>query len=101
MIIADPPDHRRLRAGLAKYFTPAAIQRKWEPRVREVVEELLTPLVDGRTDVDLISDFTKIPVVIVAEMLGVPEERHEDFRRWSNAVVSNLRWGREDPRAAG
>jgi cytochrome P450 len=97
MIIADPPDHRRLRAGLAKYFTPSAIERKWEPRVREVVGELLTPLVEGRTDVDLISDFTKIPVVIVAEMLGVPEERHEDFRRWSNAVVSNLRWGREDP----
>jgi len=97
MIIADPPDHRRLRHGLAKYFTPAAIERTWTPRVREVVEELLVPLAQGRDDVDLISDFTKIPVVIVAEMLGVPEERHEDFRRWSNAVVSNLRWGREDP----
>jgi len=97
MIIADPPDHRRLRQGLAKSFTPAAIERNWAPRVRAVVEELLVPLAEGRDDVDLISDFTKIPVVIVAEMLGVPEERHEDFRRWSNAVVSNLRWGREDP----
>ena len=47
--------------------------------MREVVEELLAPLVDGGESVDLIKDFTKIPVVIVAEMLGVPEERHEDF----------------------
>jgi cytochrome P450 len=95
MIIANPPHHKRLRQGLAKYFTPVAIEKRWEPRVREVVEELLSPLVQGRGDVDLISDFTKIPVVIVAEMLGVPEEHHEDFARWSNAIISNLRFGHE------
>jgi cytochrome P450 len=97
MIIADGAEHRRLRQGVSRHFTPTAIARKWEPRVREVVEELLAPLVDGGESVDLIADFTKIPVVIVAEMLGVPEERHEDFRRWSNAVVSNLAFGHERP----
>jgi cytochrome P450 len=97
MIIADGKEHRRLRSGLAKYFTPAAIARNWERRVREVVDELLTPLVEGQESFDLIADFTKIPVVIVAEMLGVPEERHEDFRNWSNIIISNLRFGHENP----
>lgn len=97
MIIADGPDHRRLRRGLARYFTPAVIERTWEPRVREVVEDLLSPLVDRHENVDLIADFTKIPVVIVAELLGVPEERHEDFRRWSSAVVGNMSYGHELP----
>jgi cytochrome P450 len=84
MIIANGKEHRRLRQGLARYFTPAEIARRWEPRVREVVEGML----DGRDVLDL-NDFTKLPVVIVAEMLGVPEEHHEDFRRWSFAVTGN------------
>jgi cytochrome P450 len=45
----------------------------------------------------LIADFTKIPVVIVAEMLGVPEEHHEDFRRWSTTIITNLAFGHETP----
>ncbi len=95
MIVAEGPDHRRLRRGLARYFTTAAIERSWEPRVREVVEELLAPLAEGHTNIDLVADFTKIPAVIVGEMLGVPEERHEDLRRWSSAVVGNLSFGHE------
>jgi cytochrome P450 len=37
-----------------------------------------------------------VPTIIVAEMLGVPEDRHADFRRWSKTIVSNLAWGHED-----
>ena len=97
MIIADGAEHRRLRQGVSRLLHPAAIAARWESRVREVVEELLAPLVGAGETVDLIADFTKIPVVIVAEMLGVPEERHDDFRRWSNAIISNLSFGHETP----
>jgi cytochrome P450 len=97
MIIADGAEHRRLRQGVSRYFTPSAIGKGWESRVREVVEELLAPLVQGDESVDLIADFTKIPVVIVAEMLGVPEEHHEDFRRWSTTIITNLAFGHETP----
>jgi cytochrome P450 len=96
MIVVDAPDHRRLRHGLASYFTPVSIS-KWEARVREVVVRQLAPLVEGRQQVDLIEDFTRIPIVIVAEMLGVPEEHHDDFLRWSNAVTGNVGWGHERP----
>jgi cytochrome P450 len=88
MIIANGAEHRRLRQGLARHFTPAEVARRWGPRVQEVVDDLLTPLIEGRESFDL-EELTKLPVVIVAEMLGVPEEHHEDFRRWSLAVTGN------------
>jgi cytochrome P450 len=96
MIQVDGPEHVRLRRALAPLFTRQATAR-WENRVKEVVDELLAPLVNGDDDFDLIADFTMIPTVIVAEMLGVPKERHEDFRAWSHAIVSNLAYGHEDP----
>jgi cytochrome P450 len=96
MIQVDGPEHVRLRRALAPLFTRQAVAR-WEVRVRQVVDELLTPLTGGQDSFDLIADFTMIPTVIVAEMLGVPEERHQDFRRWSHAITSNLAYGHEDP----
>ncbi len=95
MIIADLQHHRRLRAPLARCFTPTFITH-WEGRIREVVDELLEPLAAGR-EFDLIEDFTRIPIVIVAEMMGVPEDRHDDFLRWSNAVTGNIGYGHEHP----
>ncbi len=95
MIIADGAEHRRLRQGVSRYFTPTVVNKRWEPRVREVVQRQLTPLVDGDGTIDLIGDFTKIPVIIVAELLGIPEERHDDFRRWSHEIISNLKFGHE------
>jgi cytochrome P450 len=98
MIQVDGREHTRLRGCLAPLFTRQATAR-WERRVGEVVDELLTPLVEGREDFDLIADFTMIPTVIVAEMLGVPKDRHEDFRRWSHDIVSNLAFGNESTEA--
>lgn len=94
MITIDGSEHRRLRQPLAPYFTPAELARRWEPRVREVVDELLAPLAERHQSFEL-ADFTRIPVVIVAEMFGVPARHHEDFRRWSNAVVGNVAFGHE------
>ncbi len=95
MISVDGVMHRRLRGCLSPLFTRSSIAH-WENRVRVVVDRLLEPLVQGDDSFDLIGDFTMIPTIIVAEMLGVPEERHGDFRRWSNMIVSNLAWGHED-----
>ena len=95
MITVDGPIHQRLRGGLASLFTRSAVA-KMEQRVEAVVDELLTPL-GASSEFDL-ADFTMIPTVIVAEMLGVPAERHGDFRRWSHEIVSNLAYGHEDER---
>jgi cytochrome P450 len=95
MITVDGPEHRRLRSALAPFFTRSATA-VWERRVREVVDELLAPLA-STSEFDLIADFTVIPTIIVAEMLGVPEERYEDFCRWSHEIASNLSYGNEVP----
>ena len=44
-------------------------------------------------------DFTKVAVIIVGELLGVPEERHEDFRRWSNTSSATSPLGTRNPEA--
>jgi cytochrome P450 len=95
MISTDGAEHHRLRACLTPLFTRRRVDR-WERRVEEVVEQLLAPLAAGDETFDLIADFTMVPTIIVAEMLGVPEERHGDFRRWSNAIVGNLAFGHEN-----
>jgi cytochrome P450 len=94
LITTDGPYQRRLRAALSPRFTRSAIA-KWEQRVTEVVEQLLAPLREGSRSYDMIADFTMIPTVIVADMVGVPPDRYEDFRRWSHEIVSNLAWGAE------
>jgi cytochrome P450 len=94
MITVDGPYHRRLRGALSPLFTRSATA-KWEKRVAEVVEGMLAPLVAGNDSFDLIQDFTLLPTVIVADMLGVPPERYDDFRRWSHEIVTNLSWGFE------
>jgi cytochrome P450 len=94
MIMVDGAEHTRLRQALSPLFTRSAIE-KWERRVGEVVDELLNPLLQRPDGFDLIDEFTMIPTVIVAEMLGVPEDRYDDFRRWSHAITSNLRYGHE------
>jgi cytochrome P450 len=94
MITVDGEYHRRLRNAVAPMFTRTAVAR-WEKRVAEVVDEMLEPLANGASSYDLITDFTMIPTIIVAEMLGVAPERHADLRRWSHEIVSNLAYGSE------
>jgi cytochrome P450 len=96
MITVDGAVHRRLRSALAPLFTRNEVT-KWERRISEVVHELLAPLVAGSDSFDLIADFTTLPTLIVSEMLGVPEERYDDFQRWSHDIVTNLAFGMEDP----
>jgi len=98
MISTDGADHQRLRTCLAPMFTRRTVDR-WQGRVDDVVRQLLAPLAAGDATYDLIADFTMVPTIIVAEMLGVPRERHGDFRRWSSTIVSNLSYGHEDERA--
>lgn len=95
MIAVDGADHKRLRGALAPLFTRGATA-KWEARVTEVVHRLLAPLASGDGSFDLISDFTVLPTLIVSEMLGVPDDRQEDFQRWSHEIVTNLAFGLED-----
>ena len=87
MLDVDPPDHSRLRALVAKAFTPRLIDQMRE-RIRDITEHLLDKVQD-RGRMDLVRDYAlPLPSTIIAEMLGVPAADRHLFHRWSKAVLS-------------
>src|SRR5438876_55793 len=89
MLSVDPPEHTRLRRLVSKAFTPRSVQ-KMRPLIQEIVNELLDGL-DGRTEFDLVSELAwPLPVIVIAEMLGIPRQDRERFKRWSDAMVATL-----------
>ena len=84
MLSLDPPDHRRLRGLVSKAFTPRAVGAL-EPHIRSLMHELL----DGIGDLsgfDLMEVVARpLPVIVIAEMLGVPPEDRPRFRGWSDS----------------
>ncbi len=87
MLFSDPPIHTRLRRLVSRDFTPRRI-RELEPRIREITASLLNN-VAGRGEFELMADLANpLPVMVIAEMLGVPPEQYETFKRWSDTVIS-------------
>ena len=86
MINTDPPRHRQLRSLVTQAFTPRTIARL-APRVTAIVHELLDQ-VAAKGEMDVIDDLSyPLPVLIIAELLGVPAEDRERFRHWSNMIA--------------
>ena len=89
MLGADPPEHTRLRGLVSKAFTPRSVEAM-RPRIQEIVDELLDAAHDDET-FDLIEQLAyPLPVIVIAELLGVPAEHRADFKRWSDDLVATL-----------
>jgi cytochrome P450 len=89
LLFQDPPAHTRLRALVSKAFTPRAVEQL-APRIRRIVDDLLGA-VAGRDRLDLIEAFAEpLPVIVIAEMLGIDPARRHDFKRWSDASALGL-----------
>lgn len=79
IIMMDPPEHDRFRALVSRVFTPRAVTAL-EPMIREVISELLDPLVERQT-FDAVADFSALfPVEIISRMLGVPSSERQQIR---------------------
>jgi cytochrome P450 len=88
MPFSDPPVHTRLRQLIARDFSPRRIA-ELAPRIREVTAQMLDDQA-GNTRFEAMSALAhRLPVTIIAEMLGVPPHHHLNFRRWSDAVASS------------
>jgi cytochrome P450 len=87
---SEPPKHTRLRALVAKAFLRGQIERM-RPSVERIADELLDAALakQARTgSFDLIADYAEpLPVAIIAELLGVPEDRRDNLRTWSQQIV--------------
>ena len=85
MLDLDPPEHTRIRALVSHGFTLRAVAAL-EPRIRDTVDGLMANVQDKKR-FDLIEDLAfPLPVIVIAEMLGVPPEDREQFNEWSNVV---------------
>ena len=83
LLTLDPPDHTRLRALINKAFTRRAVAAL-EPRIRSVLATLLDAI-DDPSAFDLIQAVAQpSPVIVIAEMLGVPPEDRAWFKLWSS-----------------
>src|ERR1700693_4714855 len=89
LVFNDPPYHTRVRRLLAPAFTPRAL-KALQPRVEALIDRLLDGL-EERGRFDLIADFAAaIPVQLIGDMLGVPEDERGPLRQWSLAILGAL-----------
>lgn len=83
----DPPDHTRIRRLVSQAFTPrrvAALRRPVE-RVAEQLLDAIEPL--GRADL-LAAYATPLPITVICDLLGVPEDDRHDFRAWTDSLIT-------------
>jgi hypothetical protein len=82
MLQQDPPDHTRLRGLVVKAFTARRIE-DMRPRIQQIVDQTLDQIIP-QGKMDLIEDYAfRLPVTIICDMLGIPEEHREIFYKGS------------------
>ncbi|MEU0884713.1 cytochrome P450 [Lentzea sp. NPDC005914] len=87
MLNMDAPGHTRLRKLVNKAFTARRIELM-RPRVNEIAAELIAKLNDG-DEVDLLEAFAfPLPITVICELLGIPIDNRDEFREWSNTLLS-------------
>lgn len=88
LIAESGESHAAMRGIVNRGFTPRRISA-WENRARALAAEGVERLRSGQV-FDLVHDLAvPLPVTIIAEMLGVESERMHDFKRWSDAFITN------------
>jgi cytochrome P450 len=89
MLSSDPPEHTRLRGLAGKAFT-SPLAEAMGTRIQHIVDELLDAVqASGR--MDLIHDLAyPLPAIVIAELLGIPAEQLDSFKRWSDDIIATL-----------
>jgi cytochrome P450 len=83
MLVQDPPDHTRLRGLVTKAFTARRVA-DMRPRIRALVDEQLDRVID-KGEMDVMRDLAhRLPVIVICDMLGIPEEHRAPFLASSN-----------------
>jgi len=82
----DPPRHTKLRTLVNRAFTSRAL-KEIEAEINELSRTLAQGIAAG-AEVDIAEAFTiQLPVAVIARMMGIPGERGDDFKRWSDALT--------------
>ena len=81
----DPPQHRKLRTLVSQAFTPKVVAGL-EPRIAELTTELLDGVGERFDLIDALA--YPLPVIVIAELLGIPTSDRELFRSWADVLLS-------------
>jgi len=88
ILMLDEPDHMRIREPFAKALYKRVAKSK--PLVQRVVDEWLAAVGDART-FDVMAEFAvRVPIDVIARILGVDEARLTEFRAWSEGAILSL-----------
>ena len=86
ILYIDPPDHVKYRKLVQPGFSPSRL-KQLEPRVRQLACTLAADI-DTGTAVDFVDEFAaRLPLLVIAEMLGVPASDRAQFQRWSDLII--------------
>jgi len=92
MIFLDPPAHSRLRGRVALDFTPKRVAALERP-IRRIIDELLDSAM-AKGSFDLIADLAlPVPVLVICELLGIPESDRPGLAHWSHEVIDTTGFG--------
>ncbi|MFB9235744.1 cytochrome P450 [Plantactinospora siamensis] len=92
LIATDPPEHTRLRRAVIAPFRRSAIVRM-VPRIERIAAELVGNLMANaeRGTADICRDLAApLPVLVLAELLGVPTGMRDEFREWASVITDDL-----------
>jgi cytochrome P450 len=90
MLFRDPPDHTRLRQLANTAFTPKRVAAR-RPAIEALANQLLDRLEERGDPADLIADFAfPLPVLVISDILGVPDADRDRFRDWSAVFAAAI-----------
>jgi cytochrome P450 len=89
LLTKEGEDHRRLRSLVTQAFTPRRIAGL-RPRIQAIADSLIDGMQASSGDsADLVDAYAfPLPITVIAELLGIPAEDRDKFRRWSDAFVT-------------
>jgi cytochrome P450 len=85
LVQLDPPQHHKLRTLVSHAFTPKVVA-DLGPRIGRLTNELLDRVTPG-THLELVADLAyPLPVIVIAELLGVPSSDRHLFKQWVDGM---------------
>jgi cytochrome P450 len=112
IFVMDPPEHSRLRRLVARAFAPRRVEALREQvvrhpehpaddRDRRLTDTLVRAMAETGPPADLISGLAQpLPITVICRMLGVPHEDVDQFRAWTDVMLSYGQGSRDEVLAA-
>jgi len=89
LLTDDPPKHTQLRKLVDRAFTMRML-KLMEDWVAELAEQMVSELAEDQP-LDIVQALTiPLPVAVISKMMGIPQDRADDFKRWSDALTGTL-----------